>query len=265
MNIPKSQDLSAHTISLFCSRFTGQVVVKATTPSTQLLARHYVKSQQPRKPIVFFANQQSAAYGKGGRSFYAPKNTGLYLSLVLPPQLSPRLADIGVFTTGVAVAVRRALHSFYPHHNFQLKWVNDLYLDQQKVAGILNELVYCPALDQSCCVLGIGINLTTTSFPARLQGVARAIDPTRPVDRNHLAAILLDQLAYTNSHYRDGQLLADYRAHSLLIGHRVQATLNHTTIVGTVVTIDDQARLVIVDDQHRRHRLTSGDVTKVNF
>ena len=150
MNIPKSKDLSTRAISLFCSRFNGQVVVKATTPSTQLLARHYVKNQRPNKSIAFLADQQTAAYGKGGRPFYAPKNTGLYFSLVLPPRLSPQLANIGLFTTGVAVAIRRALHTFYPYHDFRLKWVNDLYIEQQKVAGILNELIFSTALDQSC-------------------------------------------------------------------------------------------------------------------
>lgn len=265
MNIPKSKDLSTRAISLFCSRFNGQVVVKATTPSTQLLARHYVKNQRPNKSIAFFADQQTAAYGKGGRPFYAPKNTGLYFSLVLPPRLSPQLANIGLFTTGVAVAIRRALHTFYPYHDFRLKWVNDLYIEQQKVAGILNELIFCPALDQSCCVLGIGINLTTTTFPTKLQSVARAIDPNGSVDRNRLAAALLDQLTYTIFHYQDGRLLTDYRAHSLLIGHCVRVIMNHTVILGTVITIDDHARLVIEDDQHRFHHLASGDVTKIIF
>ncbi len=198
MNIPKSKDLSTRAISLFCSRFNGQVVVKATTPLNPITSpslRQKTNGQINQSPSLLTSRPRPTAREAG--LFYAPKNTGLYFSLVLPPRLSPQLANIGLFTTGVAVAIRRALHTFYPYHDFRLKWVNDLYIEQQKVAGILNELIFCPALDQSCCVLGIGINLTTTTFPTKLQSVARAIDPNRSVDRNRLAAALLDQLTLT--------------------------------------------------------------------
>ena len=76
--------------------------------------------------------------GKGrlGRSFYSPENTGVYFSVLLKPDLEIEKAIL--ITTAAAVAVTRALETL-GCQNTQIKWVNDIFVDNRKVCGILTE------------------------------------------------------------------------------------------------------------------------------
>lgn len=255
-------DLSEIVISRLLTRFKGQVVVKDCVSSTQNLVKNCLK-QGLKQPLAIMADCQTAAYGKAGRPFYAPRHDGLYLSLVWPNEKA-NVAMMGRLTTGIGVGLVRALHHFYPLAKFKLKWVNDVYLQRKKVAGILTEAISYPGKHPGLAV-GIGINLTNANFPREFASIAGAIAPGQPIDRNQLAADLLDQLTLVHSCYRTGTLLKEYRRFSLLLGRRVRLVLGSMNLVGRVIAIDDEARLVIQDDHEKIHHLVSGDVSKVYF
>lgn len=107
-----------------------ELEVYESVGSTQELAHNSVWDPS-KKPRVIIANEQNNGHGRYGRPFYSPANTGIYFSLILPPQtIKP-----GLFTTGIAVSIFKTLEKYFPDKNFLFKWVNDIYLADKKIGG----------------------------------------------------------------------------------------------------------------------------------
>lgn len=241
-----------------------KLVVEEELESTQTTARQLLATGDSTAPLVVIADHQIGAYGRRGRAFYAPKATGLYMTIGVPNVTFP--GQPGLLTTGVAVTVATVLKRFFPAQRLSYKWVNDLYLGHQKVVGILTEMqTDLEATSQTSLVIGIGINLTTKEFPADLKEKVTGIDPAATVDRNRLAAELIEAVLSDLPDYSQGIFLPEYRAHSLILGRSVSLQIGQTTFSGIAQNIDDQGQLVVRAPNGQLRTFSSGEVTKVNF
>jgi len=260
-----SQQLDANAIQIYGQhQFAGPIEVVSETNSTQSLAKQFLSRHQPQY-AAFFADHQTAGYGRQGREFYSPAQTGLYFSLILPNPTNA-LANVGLLTTGVAVSILSVLQRFYPDKVFALKWVNDILMDQRKVGGIITEATLeLESTSASAFIVGVGLNLTTTDFPEELVPRAQAIDPTTTIDRNRLAAALLAQLVALDQHYSQAEFLPTYRENSMVLGQQVTLQVGNQTIHGTAAAIDEHGGLVIETSDGERKTYTSGEVIKVNL
>ncbi|HJA74864.1 biotin--[acetyl-CoA-carboxylase] ligase [Limosilactobacillus pontis] len=241
-----------------------KVVVVEQTESTQLLAKNYLAHHNNEEPVVFVANQQSGGYGQHGRHFYSPAESGIYLSLLLPPQRLQQLRKAGLLTTSVAVILAEVLEQYFPQVHLSLKWVNDVFLGPKKVAGILTEAVYQLGTPAASLIIGIGVNLTTQNFPAMLANKAGALGEADNVDHNQLVADLLVALIRMLADYADGKYLAEYRQRCFLLGRTVAVKTARGVSKGIAVDISKNGGLVI-DCDGKRQIIHSGEVEKVNF
>ncbi|MFC6170402.1 biotin--[acetyl-CoA-carboxylase] ligase [Loigolactobacillus jiayinensis] len=215
-------------------------------------------------PQVFIANQQTAGYGRYGRTFVSPEQSGIYLSLLLQP--TKPLTDVGLLTTAVATAVFRAIKET-TGISVDIKWVNDLYYQGKKICGILSEAITDFESQQiSHVVIGIGLNFATAAtIPAELQTKVGALFQKQPsITRNQLISALLNQFFSLYQTYTDGTFLTEYRAHSLLIDRTVTLQQGQATITGKVKTINDAGELVLTTSTGQQ-TFSSGEVTKVHF
>ena len=105
--------------------------------STNTQAKRLLAEGLSGKALIT-ANEQTAGRGRQGRSFYSPKNTGIYYSYVFHPKKT--LADAVFITTAAAVSVIRAIERLSTVKP-TIKWVNDVYVEGKKVCGILTEAV----------------------------------------------------------------------------------------------------------------------------
>ncbi len=169
------------------------------------------------------AEEQTAGRGRRGRSFYSPKGTGLYLSILLRPKQHAEAAL--QITTAAAVATAEAIEqvSGLP---CEIKWVNDIYREGKKLCGILTEAsldVESGGLNYA--ILGIGINALPPAggFPPELRGIAGSVFEGRgEADlRCRLAAALLDRFAGYYRELGSERCFAEYRRRSLVLGKRV--------------------------------------------
>jgi BirA family biotin operon repressor/biotin-[acetyl-CoA-carboxylase] ligase len=121
---------------------------------------------------VFLAEQQTAGRGRGTNKWHSAQSAGIHCSVVLRPALPPSEALILSLTTGLAVhaAVQEIDSRVMP----DLKWPNDLLIDGKKFCGILTEM-NAEATRVRYIVVGIGINVNQTSFPAELQQTATSL------------------------------------------------------------------------------------------
>ena len=231
------------------------VRVLSVTDSTNNEAKRHAQAGG-QAPIAFFAEEQSAGRGRMGRCFYSPPHTGLYLSLLLP--IEGGFSDTVGMTTAAAVAVLRAIRSV-TGITVGIKWVNDLYDNSRKVCGILAESFLVGA--QRYAVIGVGVNLYTEDFPSELHGIAGGLLPTQKNLRNALAAAILAEL-YAACRCADRTaLMAEYRAHSLVLGRAVVYTENQVEHRGVVEAIDDGGRLLVRLSDGALVVLASGEIS----
>ena len=199
-----------------------QIRVFPSVTSTNTLLKQMALEGAPAG-LALAAGEQTAGRGRLGRSFYSPAGTGLYLSLLLRPEMEA--SEASLLTVCAAVAAAESLEALADVRP-GIKWVNDLYLGGRKVCGILTEAgLDCETGRLSHVVVGIGINtrLPAGDFPEELQGVAGAVFGDAPVPdlRNRLAALLLDRLMDLAQDPRSDALFEAYRSRSFVPGRRV--------------------------------------------
>lgn len=259
---------SQHNLDAASIRDFGQLTmplqVNDNVSSTQTLAKSYLQTRPKTGGAAFIANEQTKGQGRHGRSFYSPKDSGLYLSVVLPKE-NVDLTQVGLLTTGIADATANVLEQFFPTEHFMLKWVNDVLLNGRKVAGILTEAVFDRSeATKASFIVGIGLNLTTSAFPAAIKPLAGAI-ATTSIDRNRLAAALINACITCTKSYPNAAFLPDYRRRSVLLGRTVTLDLGSNQITGQVTGIADNGGLILTDRASRQHTYTSGEVIKVHY
>jgi BirA family biotin operon repressor/biotin-[acetyl-CoA-carboxylase] ligase len=238
--------------------FTRQIYWYAEVGSTNDIAATLAERGGPEGALVI-ADAQRAGRGRHGRAWASPPGAGLYLSIVMRP---PARA-IGLLTIAAGVALAdgiQAATGLQP----QLKWPNDVYMNQRKLAGILAE-AGASATGVQHVIVGCGVNLMPAAYPPDVAARATSIESElgRPVDRGLL---LVECLAALHVRYRELQS----NAHAVIIGRwrdraastlgrRVEWDVAGVTRHGVAEDIDDTGAL-LVRDGTTRARVISGEV-----
>ena len=224
----------------------------------------YLKSKAAETPSwhAAIASQQTAGRGRMGRSFESPANTGVYLSVLLRPDLPAQEAL--KLTTASAVAACLAIEEC-TDSKAQIKWVNDVYVNGRKTCGILTEAsidLESGGLDWA--VMGIGFNVYEPEggFPEEIRGIAGAITAERSRDlRSRIAASFL-------KHYYDivelGRLegfAEEYKRRSFIIGERVNVLRGGSSRPARALDIDEECRLIVEYEDGSQEALSSGEVS----
>ncbi len=238
-----------------------------TVDSTNSEARRHAAEESC--PALYLARTQTGGRGRLGRSFHSPADTGLYMTLAYSTDRP--LAEAVRVTALAAVAAVSAIEAL-TDRSPRIKWVNDLYLGDAKLAGILTEAVTL-ADGGTRMLVGIGINLSTESFPAGLRAPATALfaaDEAHTVTdafvgtlAGEIARRLLDLAAQTmhDECLPDGESCLDvYRRHLLWVGRRVTCTRGHEVFEGIIRGVDDDYSL-LVDADGSLVTLGSGEIT----
>jgi BirA family biotin operon repressor/biotin-[acetyl-CoA-carboxylase] ligase len=190
--------------------------------------------------LVAVADHQSAGRGRRGRAWEAPPGASLLCSVLLRPQLAPERLQVVAMAAGVAMAEAiERIAGFRP----ELKWPNDLVVDDRKLAGLLAES------DGDAVVVGVGVNVEWHEFPAELAATATAcnLEAGRRIDPSALLARYLDALEQRYAAL-DG-VAGEYRTRLATIGRRVRVERPDREIVGRAVDVGDAGELLVaVDD-----------------
>jgi BirA family biotin operon repressor/biotin-[acetyl-CoA-carboxylase] ligase len=171
--------------------FAGKVHHYFRVPSTNSEAMQAAAAGAP-EGSVFLAEEQTAGRGRGGHSWTSPPSSGIYCSLVVRPPMSPADALVLSMMAGVAVAdAIRHVTGTRP----DLRWPNDLLLDDKKFCGILTEM-NAEVTRVRYAVVGIGVNVNQQEFPPELQPIATSLlmATGRAWSRVELTAALLQSL-----------------------------------------------------------------------
>ncbi len=235
--------------------------VHQSVTSTNSLAKE-AAAKGAKAGTVIIANEQTQGRGRMGRSFYSPISTGIYFSLILRPKLN--MEDALFITTAAAVAVSKAIESI-ARVKASIKWVNDIYVEDKKVCGILTEAsLNFESGSLEYAVVGIGINIDTRDFPEDISTKAGAIFTNKPQDlpvKSILLAEVLNNLSESMDTLTDKSYLEEYRRRSFLIGKDIHVLKGSQIYKAKALDIDEKARLVVEYDNQTREALNSGEVS----
>lgn len=237
------------------------IEVYKNVSSTNTVLREKASAGAPAGTVVVAA-RQSGGRGRMGRGFYSPADTGIYISLLLRPELAAEQAVL--ITTMAAVAVCKAIESA-ANAEPEIKWVNDVFLNGKKICGILTEAAFdmeSGALEYA--VLGVGINAYAPAggFPEALKDVAGYVFPARERDlRNRLAAQFLNEFFDLYARPDQREFVDEYRRRSMVTGKRISVISAGEPRQATAIAIDDDCRLRVRYDDGQEQLLSSGEIS----
>lgn len=235
--------------------------VRQTVTSTNTLAKE-MAAKGAKEGTVIIAREQTEGRGRMGRNFYSPSSSGIYFTLILRPKLN--LEDSLLITTATAVAVAKAIDAI-AKVNASIKWVNDIFVGEKKVCGILTEAsLNFESGGLEYAVVGIGINIGTKDFPEEIKQIAGSIFEDKP-DNSPVTSILvaevLNNLAECMNSLTDKKYIEEYRQRSFLIGKPILVLKGKEATPAKAIDIDEKARLVVEYEDHTTEALISGEVS----
>ncbi|MBR6782348.1 MAG: biotin--[Clostridia bacterium] len=230
------------------------------------------KSEADRDtPSLYVARAQTEGRGRLGRSFHSPADTGLYMTVAYTVK-SP-LSEAVRVTAAAAVAACSAIETL-TGISPSIKWINDLYLNGAKVGGILTEAVTRPDGTHRM-VVGLGINLTTSSFPEGLRAPATSLfsphnaHTVTPVLMGSLVGEITRRLLDMTRPEGGGDFpagmwgdacLGDYRRRLLYVDSRVICAQGDLCFEGTLLGVNNDFSL-LVETQSETVTLFSGEIS----
>lgn len=232
--------------------------------STNQKAKELAIEGKPNGTLII-AEEQTKGRGRLGREWVSPFGMGIWMSILLRPDIHPW--DAPRITLLSAVAVARSIEGI-TKLKAGIKWPNDIIVGQKKVCGILTEMN--GELDQlHWIVIGIGINVNgeQKDFPEELQGTASSlkIELGKPVDRALLARRLCTEMEDSLEAFFKNQdflpVVQECRKRSVTVGKMVRVTGTHDDWVGMAEDIDEDGSLLVRRADGTLERVLSGDVS----
>lgn len=241
-----------------------EIVVFEETDSTNELALQRGRSGSDAG-LVIFAERQNAGRGRFGRKWESASHRGLWFTLLMRPAMP--LASWSRLTTWAAVAVAAAIERV-TGQRATIKWPNDVFLGEKKVAGILIESGTDSA-GRYFAVVGIGVNVNheASDFPPELAPRATSLRlvTDRACDRPALAAEILTQLASRLDRVADAfsDLVGEAAQRSLLIGRWVQLSSGTRVHEGLAERLDENGQLLLRAGDGTSESFVAGEVTVI--
>jgi BirA family biotin operon repressor/biotin-[acetyl-CoA-carboxylase] ligase len=229
------------------------------TDSTNAEIIRHLSSHPLEEELVVIADCQTGGKGRSGRVWHSAPGTGIYLSMMIRPNLSPEELPIVTLMAGLATAI--AVNESIPNPS-QLKWPNDLLLNNKKIAGILCEY---HATKIPTVIIGIGINVNHSQFPADIKDIATSLKLESGLETNRTTLIkqLVTQLDFQYSELKNNKvqaLIDNWTSHSDLFGKSISISKGGQSITGKAVRLDNLGRLVILNESAKEITLDSGEV-----
>lgn len=239
-----------------------QVFYFDTISSTNIKAKE-IALEEPEGTVVI-SEEQTGGIGRLGRTWVSPKKKGIWMSIILKPEVEPmkvsKIALVG------AAAVNRALSDIGIKSG--IKWPNDIVIDGKKVCGILTEMS-CELNMINYVVMGIGINvnLDNVDIPDDLQYKATSLKivENKEINRKRLLASILNHFEQLYKDFKDDgnitKVLQICRDNSVLLGEEVRIIRGKDLRIGKALDLNDEGQLIVQFENGTVENIFSGEVS----
>mgnify|MGYP004506452139 FL=1 len=239
-----------------------EVLYFDTIDSTNTKAQELDEKGYPSGTLVV-ADKQESGKGRRGRSWVSPSGTGIFMTLMIKPDINPNNASM--LTLVAALAVAKAITSVTGEEAL-IKWPNDIVVNSKKVCGILTEMN--AQFDYiNHIVVGIGINVHNESFPEEISQMASSLMIEAGGKRFHRAQIIAETMSYFEQYYDKflktqdlSALVREYDELLVNMNKAVRVLDPKEPFDGKAMGITPKGEL-IVDTWESRKLVSSGEVS----
>ncbi|OMF01164.1 biotin--[acetyl-CoA-carboxylase] ligase [Paenibacillus amylolyticus] len=260
---PDSIDATGLQLALDTTVFGRKAVLLTSTLSTQGDVLKLAEQGQAEGAVVI-AEEQTGGRGRFGRQWFSPPGKGIWMSVLLRPDLPLQHTPQLTLLTGVAVcrAVRACSGA-----DAGIKWPNDVLIDGRKVCGILlestvedHEVRYCIA------GIGVDVNFDPEDYPEDLTTIATSLkmETGQSVDRTKLTAAILTELEQLYFLYQKegfGVISALWEALSVSMNREITVTNPHGVIEGKAIGLDPSGALIVEKHDGEHTLIISGEIS----
>lgn len=218
----------------------------------------YLRGGEFPSGCIVLSSEQSEGRGRRGKSFASPKGAGVYFSFILKDALP--LESMWAVTFIAAVSVAKTLRSYGA--DAQIKWVNDVYLGEKKVCGILTEVtIDAEARASRDIIVGIGINLKKAAYPEEIKNIAVSLEEVGISARaGEVAAKVINCFDKLYDDFDIPYILREYRELCFILGREIVYTESDCKHSAVAKEILDNGNLA-VEENGERHILSSGEIS----
>ncbi|KAA8751400.1 biotin--[acetyl-CoA-carboxylase] ligase [Paenibacillus sp. UASWS1643] len=260
---PDSIDATGLQLALDTTVFGRKAVLLTSTLSTQGDVLKLAEQGQAEGAVVI-AEEQTGGRGRFGRQWFSPPGKGIWMSVLLRPDLPLQHTPQLTLLTGVAVC--RAVRAC-SGVDAGIKWPNDLLIDGRKVCGILlestvedHEVRYCIA------GIGVDVNFDPEDYPEDLTTIATSLkmETGQSVDRTKLTAAILTELEQLYFLYQKegfGVISALWEALSVSMNREITVTNPHGVIEGKAIGLDPSGALIVEKHDGEHTLIISGEIS----
>ena len=234
-----------------------EVVYMKTIGSTNRHARMLAQEGAAHGTLVV-ADEQTAGRGRRGRGWISPAGDGIFMTLIVRPNVHPsQVAKLSLLT---ALAVAEAI-SAETGLDARIKWPNDIVISGRKVCGLLLEMT----ADEQCVydvVAGVGVNVHQKAFDEEIAHTASSLDLLGGKVYSRPALVRAFLRAFERMmEMDDAEMMRAYCARSATIGSRVQVIALDGTYTGTAEGITDSGSLLVRDEAGVLREVLAADVS----
>lgn len=253
--------LSKEGIIPFLQNKHANIIVYNTLESTNKTAKEMAISEAEHGTVII-ADSQTAGRGRFGRQFHSPASCGIYMSFILHPS-KLWLSTPTLITAFAAVSVCEAIElvSSKPP---KIKWVNDIYLNNKKICGILTEAVTdFESGNIQWIVLGIGINFKAppNDFPENLKQVAGSLyEETPSITRNRLIGEIINRISKLEENGSEDDVINKYKNRLMMLNEKILVIEGSKTYEAIALDVDSIGQLIIMANGNT-HTLSSGEIS----
>lgn len=232
------------------------------TDSTNTRIRLFAEAGR-KQGLLAVAEEQTGGRGRRGRNWVSPPGTGIWMSLLLRPELEPQQASM--ITLVAALALAKAIEKDN-QVKAQIKWPNDIVINGKKVCGILTEMS-AEMEGIHYIIVGIGINANTEDFPDEIVDIATSIGKECG-QKIHRAALIAEFCQQFEKCYeaflkcQDLTLIKDeYEKYLINTGKEVKIIKNKEEKIRTAVGINKLGELLVKKADGTMETVLSGEVS----
>lgn len=228
--------------------------------STNDIAKKFVDDDAPEGTVII-AEQQTAGRSRKRADWVSPEG-GIYMTIILKPEITLIEASKLTIVTGVALA--RTLHDHFKI-DAGIKWPNDILIGSKKICGILTEAV--TDYDKIKAVLigvGVDLNIDYEDIPEDLKDIATSVkeETNEELKRTEILKVFFKEFEEFYEEFKKGnfkKIISEWRRLSSTTGKRVKVYKGNKALEADAVGIDTKGALIVELDDGSLERISSGE------
>lgn len=218
-----------------------------------------------REGTVIIAEEQTIGRGRLGRQWVSPKGTGIWMSIVLRPDIGPTEAPkiTQITAAAVTLAIRKLTEC-----EAGIKWPNDIIIQKKKVCGVLTEMsAELNSVNYIIVGMGINVNIDQNDFPTDIRNIATSIKSCtgKKVSRKMLVKEILKEFEKLYIDFIQTKNIkksvAICKKYSVTLGNKVRIIDKTKELIAEAVDLTQDGELIIKNQTGEIQKVLSGEVS----